>query len=155
MAADNGSWLIEALRAVNDTYDQLGIKVSDFEPSEFDYWEPLPIDREEPHLRSAIEKLDEAIEQVRADNGYSSTVPEERAYVLEKLSALSKRLKTEATISWMYLNEFGLKPLGQLTKRFGKAAVGLAAVAARDSLLAWLKAFGAKALDFLMRNPPF
>jgi hypothetical protein len=30
----------------------------------------------------AIEKVDEAVEQVRADNGYAATYPEEREFVL-------------------------------------------------------------------------
>jgi hypothetical protein len=155
--APNGErWLIQALDGVNKAFDELKIASEDFiSAPDVDEWEPLPVDRSDPQLEKAIKNLDEVIEQVRSDNGYSAKLPEERSYILDKLTAVSRKLKTEATISWTYLNEFALKPLGQLVKRFGGAAAGLAAVVARDSLIGWMKTFGARAIDFLTKHNPF
>jgi hypothetical protein len=132
---DATNWLLSALGNVNKKYNELEITASDFEPMGIDEWEPLPLDRADPALQNTIAAVEEAIEQIRSDNGYSSTFPKERAYVLDKLSSFSRRLKTEATISFMYIKEFGIVPLGRVIGRFGAAAVGLAAVAARDTLL--------------------
>jgi hypothetical protein len=152
IAPDPEEWLREALYAVNERYDLLEIETADFHLSELDQWEPLALDRSDPKLQVAIEKLDETIEQIRADNGYSATQPEERSYVLEALTSLSKKLKTEATVSWMYLLEFGLKPLARVSKRFTDNATGLIAKATEASLLDWMKGFGVKAIEFIARN---
>jgi hypothetical protein len=148
--APNGeTWLRSALAAVNKAYDDLGIEASDFEKET--EWEPIPLDRDSAELQTAIQKLDETIEDVRSNNGYAQAAPEERNFVLEKLSALSKKLKTEVSISWMWIEEFGIDPLNRVIRRFGPAVTGVIAQAAKDGLVVWIKTNSGKAIDYLLK----
>ncbi|WP_316205716.1 hypothetical protein [Bradyrhizobium sp. SZCCHNS1012] len=119
--------------------------------SEGDLWEPIPLDGSDEAQRRAVEKLDDVIEKLRGDNGYAATRPEEKTFILDKLSMAARRLKEDKQITWMYLNEFALKPLGALIQQFGKAAIGVAALVAKDSLLNWLKSKGFSILDGLVK----
>lgn len=139
-------WLRSALFAVNNTYDRLEITPDDFEDPDRE-WEPLPLDRNDPALQKAISALDDTIEQVRADNGYNAIVPEERNYVLDGLSAVSRRLKEAATISVPYLQKYALDPLAIIVRRFKDAALGIAAAAARQAVIEFLKQHGIKLLQ--------
>ncbi|MDZ4366456.1 MAG: hypothetical protein U0987_05430 [Afipia sp.] len=112
-------------------------------------WEPIPLNRDDTKLKDAISALDRVAEELRGDNGYATANPEEKAFVRDKLSAVTKRLKEETYISWMYLNEFAIKPLRILIDRFGGAAIGLAAVAAKEAIKDWLKKKGIAFLDDL------
>ncbi len=85
-------WLWGALANLNSTYEKLNITDADFENPNND-WHPLPLDRADPGLQAAVSALDEVIEQVRGDNGYNATIPEERNYVLTALSAAVKTMK--------------------------------------------------------------
>jgi hypothetical protein len=114
-------------------------------------WEPIPLNREEEKQKAAVEKLDEVIEELRGDNGYATSNPEEKVFVQDKLAAVSKRLKEDSHISWMYLREFVFAPLTILIKRFGGAAVGVAAVAAKEAFTSWLKGKGISILDGMFK----
>jgi hypothetical protein len=110
-------------------------------------WAPIPLDRNDLQQEQAAEALDRIIEELRGDNGYAATNPEEKAFVQDKLSAVARRLKEDSQISWMYLQEFAFKPLGILIKRFGGAAIGIAAATAKDAFVSWLKSKGIAFLD--------
>jgi hypothetical protein len=114
-------------------------------------WSPIPLDRNDLKQTKAVEALEKIVEELRGDNGYAATNPEEKAYVQDKLLAVTKRLKDETQISWMYLSEFAFKPLGILIRRFGGAAVGIAATAAKESLVSWLKSRGISFLDDILK----
>lgn len=92
--------------------------------------------------------MDQAIEKIESSNGYAAEVPGERQYVLESLKTASKTLKENAQIYWMQLKVFVLEPLSRVIKRFGNAAEGVAASAARDAIHDWLKTAFSKALDW-------
>jgi hypothetical protein len=139
-------WLRHALRSLNNTYDNLEITPADFKNPDQE-WEPLPLDRTDPALQKAIGALDDTIEQVRADNGYNATVPEERNYVLDGLSAVSKRLKEATAVSVPYIQKYALEPLGMIMRRFKDAALGVAAAAARQAVIEFLKQHGIKLLQ--------
>lgn len=151
-AAGDGArdWLRRAIDSVNHNFKELAIEEADFEQKHHE-WEPIPLDRADKNLQEATKKLDETIEELRKDNGYASTHPEEKTYVLEKLRAVSKRLKEDTQISWMYIRDFALAPLGILAQRFGRAAIGILATAARKTLTDWLKSRGINVLDDLMK----
>jgi hypothetical protein len=143
------SWIYAALASVNSNYELLDISTEDFKnPPDADAdWAPIPLDRDDTNLKGAIAAIDETIEQVRADNGYNANVPEERAYVLDSLSTLSKRLKEAATVSYPYIERYGIEPLKLLIRRFSGAAIGIAAEASRDAVVTWLKNLGLKFLE--------
>lgn len=148
---DRQDWLRSALLSLNETYSRLGITREDFEQSDRD-WEPLPLDRSDPQLQKAIGALNETIEQVRADNGYNATYPEERNYVLTSLSAAYKRLTEDASISVAWMRTFAFDPLAALLRRFKDAALGLIAAAAREALKEWLKRHGITILDDIFKS---
>jgi hypothetical protein len=152
-AANNElDWVIRALRSVDQEYIRLKLTDADFE--EFEEpdkeWEPLPLERQDPQLQKAIEAVDDVAEKVRADNGYAANLPEERGYVLDNLSALSRKLKEAETISVAYLREFAFAPLTRLLRRFGPAAIGLAASVAKEALKDWLKRKGIALFDYFL-----
>jgi hypothetical protein len=112
-------------------------------------WEPLQLERDDPQLKKAIAAVDDTAEKVRSDNGYAANLPEEREYVLDSLSTLSRRLKEASSISLAYLKEFAFAPLAKLLRRFKGAAIGLAASVAREAIREWLKRKGITLLDDL------
>jgi hypothetical protein len=140
----NLRWLSSALDDVNRRYMQLEMSELDFDEPLGDPWEPLPLDRTDEALIEATVKVDEAIAQIQADNGYAANVPGERDYVLQSLKSFSTALKESAQITGMQIKTFALEPLNAVIKRFKGAALELAAAAAKDAILSWLKVkFGA------------
>jgi len=135
---------------VNKQYDELDITQDDFNNNLVEaQWEPIPLDRRDERLSGATEALDAAIGAIETDNGYAVHAVAEREYVLSNLRSASKALKEQTQIYWMQVKVFALEPLGRIIKRFGPAAVGMAALAARQAIFDWLKANFAKALDWL------
>jgi len=149
MAGDGDQWLGEALLALDQQYEELQIKDEDFDDLPDREWEPLPIDRNDPDLKAVIEKIDDTHEQVRADNGYAAHLPEERAYIMDSLGMLAKKLKEASAISRPYIRRYAIEPLSLLIRRFGQAAIGLLATAAKEAFKEWLKKRGVFFLDGL------
>jgi hypothetical protein len=138
LGGSSEQWLHSALGAVNAEYHELGIVPEDFEVSDFE-WQPLTLDRSSPTLVELTEKLDETIDTVRADNGYSVTLPEEREYVLESLTNASEKLKTSESISRGYLRRNIVDPAKTLLLRFKNTTIGLVVAGLRSALEAWVK----------------
>jgi hypothetical protein len=153
LAGDGRSrWLRLALISVNDRLVTSPVETIEYPNApEADEWSPIPLDRDDPDQRVAVEALEQVAEDLRRDNGYAATNPEEKAYVQDKLLAVTKRLKDESQISWMYLSEFAFKPLGIIIKRFGGAAIGIAAITAKEALTSWLKTRGLNFLDDMFK----
>ena len=141
-------WIVSAMEAVNKALEEAKIKPQDFQKIDAE-WEPLPVDRTNPKLVKATEQLDETIAAVEADNGYNATLPDEKTYVVENLKDASQRLKKEDAISYAYLKRKVIDVLDIVIRRFGGAAVGLAAQAARAAIFDWLKEFGSQVLHWL------
>lgn len=149
-AIQSESWLVQAIRSVNEQYHLLDIKSSDFsDVSRDQFWEPIPLDRSDPKLEEVARVIDQAIVSIEADNGYAVTFPGERDYALSALKTVSTLIRQESQIYWMQLKTFAIDPLNRVIKRFGEAAVGLVARAAKDALFDWLKDHIHKALDWL------
>lgn len=103
-------------------------------------WEPIPLDRDDPKLQEATEKLDEAIKTIEGDNGYAANLPGEREYVLSHLKSFAQMLKTKAEVYGRQIKTDAIDPLTRVAKRFGTAMVGVAATSAKEALIEWLKA---------------
>lgn len=160
LGASKELWLGTALVSVLDRFDidelnsilfdinfDANKDINDQVDLEEDNWSPIPLDRNDQQQIQAIEALDRIVEELRGDNGYASTNLEEKTFVQDKLAQAAKRLKEDSQISWMYLNEFVLKPLGILINRFGKASIGVAAQVTKEAFTAWLKSKGINFLD--------
>jgi hypothetical protein len=146
---NNQSWLLGAIIGVNRTYDELKIDQNDFNEPDRE-WAPLPIDRGEPAAQKVAEALDRTIELARTDNGYSANLPEERAFVLERLNSVLTKFKEGTSVSWAFVKRNALEPLAVLTRRFADAALGISATAAREALTEWLKSHGQELLKKLL-----
>jgi hypothetical protein len=135
---DGQNWLRAALASVNAEYAALQITETDFE-GPYDEWEPLPLDRSDPKLRTVIERVADIAEQVRTDNGYAATVPQERSYVLTELNKFSEIVKNEEQVSVGFIRRYALEPLITVGKRFKGHAIGIAAIATSGAIVEWLK----------------
>jgi hypothetical protein len=143
------AWVRDAVRSVNETADRLAVEDTDFEPAILDQqWEPIPLDRNDEKLKEVTKALDDAISSIEADNGYAANVPAEREYVLTNLKDFRKAVKEKTELYWPQIKANALAPLGRVIKRFGPAAVGVAAVAARTAIIEWVKANWPKFLDW-------
>jgi hypothetical protein len=141
---DRAGFLRDALQAVNHEAWVISPRPEDFENGPPDEWEPIPIDRQDPAFKEVERKLEIAVREIESNNGYASAAPEERNYVVTQLARLRDTLKTEAQVQWLVIKTFGVDPLAIVAKRFGKAAVGMAALAASQALQEWLKKAAAK-----------
>jgi hypothetical protein len=145
----DSDWLRAALRKLNKVYGELGITDNDFAVEAEDQWEPIPLDRSDPLLEAATEKLDVAIEAIESDNGYAIHHPGERDHVLAQLKIFADAVKTRTQVYWPQVKTYAIDPLTRVVKRFGDAAVGVAAFAARQAIVDWLKANFAKVIGWL------
>lgn len=142
------AWLRDALLQVEALADKFGVSSADYEALDNE-WTPLLIDREEPEFTAALQKVEEAVEEIRSDNGYAATFPDERDFVLERLSALVNRLRNASSISFAYVKRNGLDTLSRLVRRFVGAAKELAFAAAREAVKDWLRKRGITFLDHI------
>lgn len=143
------SWLKEAIQNVNATYARLNLKEADFAAVEESEWEPIPVDRNDPSLQTVRKAVDDAIQQIEADNGYAVNAPGERDYVVSNLKVFRVALREQAAIYALQVKAFVLDPLARVVTRFGTAATGLAASAARQAVFDWIKNHAAKLLSLL------
>ena len=140
------SWLHTALDRVNEEFRTLRIQDSDLEIPD-DTWEPIPLDRNDPAQEKVQEALDDTIEGLRADNGFSATLPEEKDFIAGELAEASRKLKSDVTISRGFIKRRILEPLGKIVLRFGKAALGVLAEGTKQAVIEWLKTKGIFLLD--------
>jgi len=80
--------------------------------------------------------------QLRSDNGYSATRPEERNYALDGLNTFSKRLREAKTISIPYIRQYAIEPMRIAAKTLGRSAAGLAIDVLKDQIKIWLEKNG-------------
>ncbi len=79
---------------------------------------------------------------MRGANGYAETVPEERKFVLASLTVAADKLRSEDSVSFLFIRRFVIEPLSILVSRFGNAVIGALAKAAVESFKIWLKEHG-------------
>jgi hypothetical protein len=136
LAGGSEDWLIPALYAVDNAYDNLDMRVDDFEKPDAE-WVPIQIERGDPNVEGAISALERVIEEVRADNGYSATYPQERDYVLEGLQGTLGKFES-LSISAAYVR-MGIERLQILTRRFGGTLKEGAIAGAKAALIEFAK----------------
>ena len=142
-------WLRAAIRNVNSTFSDLGITEYDFPAEEIDEWEPIPLDKSDPTFQEMTGTLEVAVKAIEQDNGYAVSHPGERDHVVAQLKDFLTGLQKGVQVYWPQVKTHALDPLTRVIKRFGDAAVGIAAFAARQAIVDWIKANFAKALQWL------
>ena len=87
-----------------------------------DVWEPLPLEASETEIAEAADEVEELIDVVRSDNGYTSTHPEEQKSILWALGSGVNALR-EGLVTRYTLENFLRNPLKKLIERFKDAAI--------------------------------
>jgi hypothetical protein len=136
-SGDPGRWTYQALDSAYREYIKLGIRSSDFDDPERD-WAPIPLERNNEALQTAIVALDKTITEVEQSNGYASEHAEERNFVLDNLRMLSQRLKSAGTISVSYIRTHGLSVLKRVQDRFIDTSIGEGVRETTNAIVHWL-----------------
>ncbi len=147
MVEDKTGWLFEALGDVADAYRELKISQVDFDKPDSE-WQPIQIDTAEPEVQLAIEKLSEAVEEIRKDNGYAANLPEERNYVVEGLEGTVKKLES-GTVSAGYIRDAWTR-LNMVGRRFAGASLELVITGAKQAIIEMVKSQGGELLRALL-----
>jgi hypothetical protein len=147
-AGQNFDWLYAALHSVENTFENLEMTAEDFDNPDAE-WEPIKIDPTEPAVKNAIASLDRIIEEVRSDNGYSATHPQERDFVLEGLQGTLSKFKS-SSISAGYVRT-AIERLRILGRRFSGTLKEAAISGARMALIEFAKRHLGDALDYLWK----
>jgi hypothetical protein len=105
-----------------------------------DIWEPLPVDREVQEFKEADEAVEIALSEIEGNNGYAESEPKERNHIVfsirEGLRQMREGLPSRAQVVANLI-----EPLKKIAKKFSDAAMGIAAKASVEKLLAWLGTF--------------
>jgi hypothetical protein len=148
-SGQSDDWLVPALHALENTYVNLEMEPEDFESPERE-WEPVPLDLEEVETQEALEQLEAVTKDVREDNGYAVTHPQERDFVLEGLDSTVKKFK-EGSVSARYVR-VALERLSLLGKRFAGSAKELSITAAKTALMEFAKKHFGDLLNYLWKS---
>jgi hypothetical protein len=149
-AGKSDDWLIPALYSLENHFVNMDIKAEDFENPDFE-WAPIKIDAEDPAVKKAISSLEGVIEDVRSDNGYSASHPQERDYVLEGLQGTLDKFRSPS-ISAGYVR-VAIERLRMLGRRFAGTLKDVAIAAAKGALIEFAKRHFGDALNYLWKWP--
>lgn len=127
-------------KAIDDIAGPDAIFMTEAERVDSDAWAPLPIDRNDPEYIEALSAVDEALEKIRADNGYAVSNPEERQGVIALIEDgrlwLSSRFPSRTQVVHSLV-----KPLRHIASKFAESVMGDAAKVAAQRIIDWLAKF--------------
>jgi AraC-like DNA-binding protein len=121
--------------SADDDVDDLLVELSD--DNREDTWTPTVVELTEENAERAISELEQAIEEIAANNGYASSEPAERNAILGSLRSGIDALKSRVFTKSFFI-EAVQKPLAYLSKKFTDSAIGLAAKKALEVLVGLL-----------------
>jgi hypothetical protein len=147
-AGRTDDWLVPALHALENTFVNLDMKADDFDNPDAE-WSPITIEPDDPTAKKAIASLEEVIDEVRSDNGYSATHPQERDYVLEGLQGTLDKFKS-STVSAGYVR-VAFERLGTLGRRFAGTLKEATIAVAKAALMEFAKKHFGSALDYIWK----
>ncbi|WP_315735372.1 MULTISPECIES: hypothetical protein [unclassified Bradyrhizobium] len=147
-AGRSNDWLVPALISLENHFVNLDIKVLDFENPDGE-WAPIQLEEDDPTAKKAISSLENVIEEVRSDNGYSATHSQERDFALEGLQGTLNKLRSRI-VSAGYV-KIALERLGMLGKRFAGTIKEGTIAAARAALIDFAKAHFGDALNYVWK----
>jgi hypothetical protein len=147
-AGKSDDWLVPALHALENTFVNLDMKAEDFENPDAE-WAPIKVETNDPTVKKAVTSLEDVIEEVRSDNGYNATHPQERDYVLEGLQGTLNKLKS-SSISAGYVR-IAIERLGTLSRRFAGTIKDGTIAAAKTALIEFAKKHFGDALDYVWK----
>jgi hypothetical protein len=125
----------------------LKISQTDFDQPDLE-WQPIQLDTSASRVKDAIDKLSDATEQIRKDNGYAAKLPEERNFVVEGLEGAVKKLES-GTISVGYIRDAWAR-LAIVSRRFAGGTLELVITGAKQAIVEMVKSQGGELLRLLM-----
>jgi hypothetical protein len=149
-AGRSDDWLIPALHSVENYFVNMDMKAADFDNPDAE-WTPIKIDAEDSSAKKAISCLQDIIEEVRSDNGYTASHPQERDYVLEGLRGTLDKFKS-SSVSPGYIR-VAIERLRMLSARFSGTLKAVAITAAKEALIEFAKKHLGDALNYLWKWP--
>jgi hypothetical protein len=149
-AGQSDDWLIPALHSLENHFVNMDMRAEDFDNPDAE-WAPIEIDAEDPTAKKAISSLQDIIAEVRSDNGYSASHPQERDYVLEGLQGTLDKFKS-SSVSAGYIR-VAIDRLRMLSVRFSGTLKDVAIAAAKTALIEFAKKHLGDALDYLWKWP--
>jgi hypothetical protein len=141
-------WLVSALHSLENHFVNLDMKATDFENPDAE-WAPIQIDPEDSTVKNAVASLESIIEEIRSDNGYSATQPQERDYVLEGLQGTLSKFES-SSVSAGYVR-VAIQRLGTLGRRFSGTVKEAAIAAAKAALIEFAKKHFGEALNYVWK----
>ncbi len=118
------SWLRKMLETISrDGAGELQVELPSLLLDKNDTWEPLPIDRSNPKYEETIVGIENAIQAIAADNGFSATYPDERDNLVEHATATLKSAK-EGKISKNQVRENWIVAGIWISATFGASVIG-------------------------------
>jgi hypothetical protein len=149
-ADESDDWLVPALYSIENHFVNMDMKAEDFDNPDAE-WTPIKVDSEDPGVKKAVSTLEDIIEEVRSDNGYSSTHPHERDHVLEGLQGALDKFKS-SSISPGYVR-IAIERLRTLGRRFGGTLKEAGIAAAKAALIEFAKKHFGEFLSYLWKWP--
>ena len=129
--------IAEIVKSVIKNRPPLDIDTKNNAIEDSDIWEPLKIDRNSTQSQDVIQALEKIIEDIRSNNGYASTEPEERAHILSSLETGLTMIR-EYMPSKQQIISFIIQPLRYLIQKFSDTAIGETAKTAIRVVINWL-----------------
>lgn len=146
----NDEWLQAALHNIFNQYALLRLDDEDFEVAAEFGWNPIPVEPSNPNTQTVAAAVQETLTSIQADNGYAVHAADERDSVVAHLKRFHKQITETGVIYARQIQAYALDPLGRIIARFGNAALGLSASAAKAAIFDWLKAHAGKLISLLM-----
>lgn len=135
-AAYAKEWRLTALKNSLNNVEFVN-QEADEKDSDNEAWQPLPINREEPGYKEAVEATEKAIQAIEGSNGYAFSEPEERNAIVETTKGTLAAVKNGSPSKGSVIESL-LKPLKYISKKFGDAVMGASAKEAVTALVKWL-----------------
>lgn len=149
-AGASEDWLTPALYSLENHFVNMDVKPEDFESLDSE-WAPIEIDKEDPGVKKAISSLEQVVEEVRADNGYSASHPHERDFVLEGLQGTLDKFN-QSSISAGYVR-VAIERLTTLARRFSGSIKEAAIAGAKAALVEFAKKHFGEILSYMWKWP--
>ena len=106
-----------------------------------DSWEPLPLERSGELFEQAADSTEKALAEIKGNNGYAESEPEERERIVWSLSEAVRQMR-EGMPSRDQILVMAVRPLKYIAEKFARASMGEVAKAAVKAIWAWLQRVG-------------
>ena len=97
----------------------------------------MPLERSGELFEQAVDSTEKALAEIKGNNGYAGSEPEERERIVWSLSEAVRQMR-EGMPSRDQILVMAVKPLKYIAEKFAGASMGEVAKAAIKAIWAWL-----------------